>query len=173
MYRCGIETTYDRLCVLLLYGINCTVVELKQGACLLPPKGPPSINCTVVELKLKNQDWNLVATLVLIVPLWNWNYKWKFHDIVKTIVLIVPLWNWNNCTPIPAPSIICINCTVVELKQHPYQTGLQTMCRINCTVVELKQIRLHTRKPMGRVLIVPLWNWNYHFRYEVLVSGLY
>ncbi len=151
----------SRIFLIVSYGINCTVVELKPGK----------------QSHLYNQQ------MVLIVPLWNWNRLRRGNIRRKSIVLIVPLWNWNiiyterkdgvlpgiNCTVVelkhnmhckPENSHTCINCTVVELKPSHKITISGRRRSINCTVVELKQ-GIHTRVSVTlRVLIVPLWNWN-------------
>ena len=51
MYRCGIETVYRYVLVAGVYGINCTVVELKRSYPTIPGHTQLGINCTVVELK--------------------------------------------------------------------------------------------------------------------------
>ena len=55
-----------------------------------------SFNRTFMELKLVCSDSATLIRFVLIVPLWNWNYRvrWRLWNVCS--VLIVPLWNWNE-----------------------------------------------------------------------------
>ena len=71
MYRCGIETTAALGLVLLLQGLNCTVVELKQTDSAIPVPTETWLNCTVVELKRKGKMQACALDDGLIVPLWN------------------------------------------------------------------------------------------------------
>ena len=120
-------------------------------------------------------------SLVLIVPLWNWNRCYLVCNILKassnrtfmelkllrgclkgaiSLVLIVPLWNWNqgNNNKHRAQKIVLIvplwnwNGRLVSQEQM--------IRRSNRTFMELKlTIRIY-RFMNSYVLIVPLWNWN-------------
>ena len=123
-----------------------------------------------MELKRHRIDYVYFCCMVLIVPLWNWNEV----ILLKVLVLLC-----INCTvvelkprtlaqaPIQRESI---NCTVVELKLYPWRSCAVMSPSINCTVVELK----HREKTMlylwCNVLIVPLWNWNEILRVKWLIG---
>ena len=113
-----------------------------------------------MELKQIKGSGNTVRQVVLIVPLWNWNYKEvenrtalkssnrtfmelkrKFASVrnVSISVLIVPLWNWNVCRYYFFVEVFPV--LIVPL----WNWNLQ-MVHIVVTLL--------------LVLIVPLWNWN-------------
>ncbi len=54
-----------------------------------------SFNRTFMELKFRWWRCWLLHFVVLIVPLWNWNYRLLWSSFPLWFVLIVPLWNWN------------------------------------------------------------------------------
>ena len=57
--------------LVILQGLNCTVMELKRelGGCKAMLK--VCLNCTVMELKQNKSVAANLMSLVLIVPLWN------------------------------------------------------------------------------------------------------
>ena len=55
-----------------------------------------SFNRTFMELKWSILWGSLIRSLVLIVPLWNWNQTRLIKRWMPKTVLIVPLWNWNR-----------------------------------------------------------------------------
>ena len=60
---------------------------------------------------------NIVASRVLIVPLWNWNAPREPPDFAGRRVLIVPLWNWNKGDNVDDETkLMCFNRTFMELK---------------------------------------------------------
>ena len=75
-----------------------------------------SSNCTFMELKLDKEDNRSIWAQVLIVPLWNWNYLIYFNLLSNLSVLIVPLWNWNLYAAEVCCTMLCSNCTFMELK---------------------------------------------------------
>ena len=112
-----------------------------------------------MELKYYNYYDEYIMTLVLIVPLWNWNdrvqtlsgffccFNRTFMELKLTFasgtgthpfVLIVPLWNWNPT--------------------HEAAMFLKTC--FNRTFMELKLLTENLPRAVPTVLIVPLWNWN-------------
>ena len=117
---------------------NCTFMELKFWNWALTDNGTEGSNCTFMELKC--QLWVLGGwcSLVLIVPLWNWNRCLRcdcsrlsgsnctFMELKLSMwpsaqrepyVLIVPLWNWNEESFVSAiKKGDCSNCTFMELK---------------------------------------------------------
>ena len=113
-----------------------------------------------MELKLEKCNLSIASLVVLIVPLWNWNYcTWRFRTWWHQ-VLIVPLWNWNRETSLPRSALCGFNRTFMELKYFSY---VQPLCCRFVLIVPLwnwnrsAQIKLN---PSEHVLIVPLWNWN-------------
>ena len=136
-----------------------------------------------MELKYSNRFKKMLPLLVLIVPLWNWNYHSYQKNRSRYRVLIVPLWNWNlveeaviikvlrsNRTFMELKSssnipsffrTISSNRTFMELKYERYTTALQELNSSNRTFMELKYAMKSYRKEGGNVLIVPLWNWNW------------
>ena len=48
-----------------------------------------------MELKLVLQDVDYLFLNVLLVPLWNWNFRAIPAQQKAASVLLVPLWNWN------------------------------------------------------------------------------
>ena len=83
---------------------------------------------------------NKASTIVLIVPLWNWNrrfyavsakpsacsnctfmeLKYLMENSTRHIftVLIVPLWNWNCILMYLMSNVMSSNCTFMELKYN-------------------------------------------------------
>ena len=53
-------------------------------------------------------------------------------------VLIVPLWNWNWKRNQDWPNLECSNCTFMELKWNIRLNSLVNGSRSNCTFMELK-----------------------------------
>ena len=117
-------------------------------------------NRTFMELKSLNIKGKTYVSMVLIVPLWNWNSSisdWDlnllvgfnrtfmelkfvllYHYLIQYRVLIVPLWNWN----------------------YQQNQTLVLASRFNRTFMELKFTSIHWQIRFSQVLIVPLWNWN-------------
>ena len=56
------------------------------------------------------------VTIVLIVPLWNWNHYTDDTYMLDNNVLIVPLWNWNIQQGKTLSLEKSFNCTFMELK---------------------------------------------------------
>ena len=77
------------------------------------------------------------SSQVLIVPLWNWNYKALSVVNLLNLVLIVPLWNWN----VGVVHVVVIkksfNRTFMELK-FPIISNLSIVISFNRTFMELK-----------------------------------
>ena len=98
---------------------------------------------TFMELKLMRKRMDASsADVVLLVPLWNWNFPCESHDDTRGIVLLVPLWNWNT-----RESTLYGK----EYWFYSYLYGIETIYR-SSSVLAI------------RVLLVPLWNWNFlHF----------
>ena len=78
-----------------------------------------------------------------------------------SIVLIVPLWNWNSNNATACLLAYRSNRTFMELKYEQRIEG-QTACFCsNRTFMELKYIWAFQMIQIWElVLIVPLWNWN-------------
>ena len=115
-------------------------MELKSRIGVAVMFAADSFNRTFMELKYWRETEVVGIPVVLIVPLWNWNFN-RYVDITRVVVvLIVPLWNWNSA--IGKHNVVrdeCFNRTFMELK---YSLGILFGNNI------------------FQVLIVPLWNWN-------------
>ena len=124
-----------------------------------------------------------MISIVLIVPLWNWNNCWKKHLLLRLssnrtfmelksrlevirrfnkFVLIVPLWNWNlNLTIVLASWMLVL---IVPLWNWNFATLKTPVAEFssNRTFMELKWHQVFGTNDKGwKVLIVPLWNWNF------------
>ena len=77
-----------------------------------------------------------------------------------TLVLIVPLWNWNEILKGLLLLNKGFNCTFMELKFNIQTPKIKSIWRFNCTFMELKFIYDKQHDFKYDVLIVPLWNWN-------------
>ena len=81
---------------------------------------------------------------------------------LQAFVLIVPLWNWNGILIVSLLSLISSsNRTFMELKFLFMLFVTSAKLRSNRTFMELKWEERHITFELMRVLIVPLWNWNY------------
>ena len=120
--------------------------------------------------------------LVLIVPLWNWNYIKRVMPWNRHFVLIVPLWNWNDIQRFQKRLRISSNRTFMELKcghvkrikicfpvlivplwnwnEYGPTTLRPHYHGSNRTFMELKSLCTLSSLVRHWVLIVPLWNWN-------------
>ena len=98
--------------------------------------------------------------LVLIVPLWNWNYILCASSPTAYRVLIVPLWNWNLYRNSAVRGLIRFNRTFMELKLQWRVLISSVIWRFNRTFMELKLDFKLEAVSVSPVLIVPLWNWN-------------
>ena len=75
------------------------------------------LNRTFMELKHEvRADWN-AELVVLIEPLWNWNWFKGEADKLSETVLIEPLWNWNNDSRFNRDTSSRLNRTFMELKR--------------------------------------------------------
>ena len=106
-----------------IFCFNRTFMELKWAQRPAGGGGLVGFNRTFMELKYPKKDGLRRSTIVLIVPLWNWNrrrlalflhqgrqgfnrtfmeLKWAQAEIwfSMNVVLIVPLWNWNCCASV-------------------------------------------------------------------------
>ena len=90
--------------------------------------------------------------------------KWltKTFQVILSLVLIVPLWNWNVfLSMLNDATISCFNRTFMELKYYSRSTQgfyfiivlIVPLWNWNTKVLEVISAQI-------RVLIVPLWNWN-------------
>ena len=103
-------------------------------------------NRTFMELKWWCRSSLRALSVVLIVPLWNWNSSSRYGRGSGCSVLIVPLWNWN-----------------------PSRRRYTTIARSsNRTFMELKLTSSPTKYFDEYVLIVPLWNWNTLYNVDYL-----
>ena len=94
---------------------NCTFMELKSSNYIVRRTAWCS-NCTFMELKLPRGILPSMKSVVLIVPLWNWNLGGGVDSLPAEEVLIVPLWNWNSRYTQTASEKMSSNCTFMELK---------------------------------------------------------
>ena len=95
------------------------------------------------------------------------SYMWLI-----SCVLIVPLWNWNEGSHRNYSAPFRFNRTFMELKYKRKRfLKMSTGC-FNRTFMELKFTTPSPLSAKEKVLIVPLWNWNYHQIFACyLISG--
>ena len=114
-----------------------------------------------MELKF-NEGMRLdVLREVLIAPLWNWNHDYQVFHRAFWWVLIAPLWNWNKGIYYILAASVSSNRTFMELKCQKWQEKHCYTDGSNRTFMELKSVMPLSDTPQARVLIAPLWNWNY------------
>ena len=134
-----------------------------------------------MELKQNCYLWLCISREVLIVPLWNWNFRQNggritsnrfnrtFMELkhvshhnprIDNNVLIVPLWNWNLRKSSFFSVRRCFNRTFMELKQDTSDAEAVEFGSFNRTFMELKPSSKTYCSFNWCVLIVPLWNWN-------------
>ena len=138
-------------------------------------------------------SWYQFNTKVLIVPLWNWNTKYRPHRKHRVssnrtfmelkfrlldlcgygiAVLIVPLWNWNSDVRKVFPlDSYGSNRTFMELKLLLMPSTNSIVLRSNRTFMELKFLSMMAFLTLYHVLIVPLWNWNMRWTYKIIVNN--
>ena len=114
----GIEIEVFRGCLKTISYSNWTFMELKFFSARGLDLGKYNSNWTFMELKSLIKRVNLLSVIILIEPLWNWNFafckfrlpslidsNWTFMELkyklghikfVKPNILIEPLWNWND-----------------------------------------------------------------------------
>ena len=148
-----------RDCFILSFCFNRTFMELKSCCSYCSSIASTCFNRTFMELKsVLNPFWTVVL-LVLIVPLWNWNYEhlvslYEYFGFNRTFmelkyrqkvganlfcaVLIVPLWNWNKLAAAEIPLALCFNRTFMELKFIKNNNIIGTVRSFNRTFMELK-----------------------------------
>ena len=95
---------------------NRTFMELKLGSSLHSAARWDGSNRTFMELKLYTYKLLKISVLVLIVPLWNWNWAKHLVFLYLKVVLIVPLWNWNEEYEFKYSAVGGSNRTFMELK---------------------------------------------------------
>ena len=154
---------YARECAYALCApFNRTNVELKWILLFMLTRFFQSFNRTNVELKSfllislrKIQllliepmwNWNFTESrvifnneLLLIEPMWNWNLTESQAWCCATWLLIEPMWNWNKVvSPLTAESGVTFNRTNVELKsEYGSICPVSKLHPFNRTNVELK-----------------------------------
>ena len=120
-------------------GLNRTFVELKHAFPIVDNIRAPCLNRTFVELKPHSALYRCPRVVVLIEPLWNWNFIFRVIAVRASClnrtfvelkpdarqhcysdqlaVLIEPLWNWNGGhADCEVPHLPRLNRTFVELK---------------------------------------------------------
>ena len=124
------------------------------------------------------------ASLLSIVPCWNWNPKWKrpkfarrrslnrtmlelklcIGDVVpgKTRLSIVPCWNWNMEFFFAHLYFInTLNRTMLELKCDAWKPSQKSESYSQSYHVGIEITKTHNTPPLLTTLsIVPCWNWN-------------
>ena len=135
---------------------NRTSLELK-------PSAPAAIGPSRLLLIEPVWNWNWVRgvnnkcfDILLIEPVWNWNVQVrKLHRIRRSRLLIEPVWNWNMTDDNLGRYLKCsFNRTSLELK--PAQAHFTEMSALpfNRTSLELKHMRVmhqdSTRFPFNR-----------------------
>ena len=113
-----------------------------------------------MELKFSGNSTSGNSTVVLIVPLWNWNVRIYNKYLGDYVVLIVPLWNWNTDWGDTFANWGCFNRTFMELKCRCPAAAKLPARSFNRTFMELKFLTSKGYAFSQDVLIVPLWNWN-------------
>ena len=130
-------------------------------------------NRTFMELKYMFHEGIRLRSPVLIVPLWNWNFRTSVECICPILVLIVPLWNWNRKIYVDSVKDISFNRTFMELKFESHEKGHNNHTSFNRTFMELKFFIKFTINCNRCVLIVPLWNWNLVFKSIFNITALF
>ena len=92
--------------------------------------------------------------------------------VLAILVLIVPLWNWNVTISDVEATATSLNRTFMELKRELRIFNLSLAACLNRTFMELKLIGSVLDADGVMVLIVPLWNWNSNPRNEALLKNL-
>ena len=100
------------------------------------------------------------SSMVLIVPLWNWNIFWRYIPIQINFVLIVPLWNWNEEAYSYLGNYGCFNRTFMELKFDALCFCSFAVCVLIVPLWNWNSNIASKYNTLAFVLIVPLWNWN-------------
>ena len=136
-------------------------MELKYKSSCVIRVEKTRFNCTFMELKWSSARRKASSiSLVLIVPLWNWNssqyggvvyvdvsfnctfmelkWRWAVFMVWTLRVLIVPLWNWNKkIVAITHHVTVVLIVPLWNWNQVPLPLMLRRMC-FNCTFMELK-----------------------------------
>ena len=157
-------------------------MELKYYRNILKSGSYESSNRTFMELKFPTPCPSELSRIVLIAPLWNWNWNkdvpphprflgsnrtfmelkyFSYHKKTRDyFVLIAPLWNWNWCFRYSV--IRKIQVLIAPLwNWNVSRPG--SSCRrprSNRTFMELKYGFQLLAGIRICVLIAPLWNWN-------------
>ena len=120
------------------FSSNCTFMELKSWQMMKKIREGYGSNCTFMELKC----W-YASPILSEFRCSNCTFmELKYAITIKTgatdFVLIVPLWNWNFKV-VPSPMTVqSSNCTFMELKWKWFWTYLPFWICSNCTFMELK-----------------------------------
>ena len=133
--------------------LKCTIA--KQGYIRLRS------NRTFMELKFNSIVVMSSSHTVLIVPLWNWNYRQSGCLSWTLLVLIVPLWNWNlKSLFYAAKKLYSSNRTFMELKLAWFGQVLHYRSVLIVPLWNWNKVLANVISNLICVLIVPLWNWN-------------
>ena len=117
----------------------------------------------IVPLWNWNIFWRYIPikiNFVVIVPLWNWNIFWRYIPIQINFVLIVPLWNWNEEAYSYLGNYGCFNRTFMELKFDALCFCSFAVCVLIVPLWNWNSNIASKYNTLAFVLIVPLWNWN-------------
>ena len=117
---------------------NCTFMELKSRILVGVSRVIFGFNCTIMELKLGRHTDFPDIKWVLIVPLWNWNYRHKCGHLKLT----------------------GFNCTIMELKFLFQQKWLDSPDVLIVLLWNWNELGIGIYDKSDSVLIVLLWNWN-------------
>ena len=137
-----------------LYGIETTFV--RDWFCFCS-----GFTRTFMELKHVRQARTGPGCDVLLVPLWNWN------DYCPESVLLLASF---TRTFMELKLLTCYNTILPFLKFYSYLYGIETSIRnggfhllkgFTRTFMELKLPFPATSQDWRKVLLVPLWNWNF------------
>ena len=83
-------------------------------------------------------------------------------DVWRNQLLIAPLWNWNSKRDRRSRTgVRPFNRTFMELKPTPLRRNFSRKGPFNRTFMELKLDKITRMDNLTRLLIAPLWNWNY------------
>ena len=100
----------------------------------------------------------------------------KYIDKIKHIgisnVVIVPLWNWNFRRLRLSGIVIRCNRTFMELKSSHSIGSPHSSSRCNRTFMELKYTLNFSGVDGQTVVIVPLWNWNMAYKSAEEIESL-
>ena len=140
---------------------NCTNMELKPDSRLQRPEFLGASNCTNMELKQGPERLQIIRHILLIAPIWNWNFMSGPVLSEAKLLLIAPIWNWNCYSMLSSRSFdVTSNCTNMELKRLRCSGAYRSFLTSNCTNMELKLYSDASVWCCQRLLIAPIWNWN-------------